>query len=74
MSRTRYCVILYRRNWTVQLNGGHYGPYASQRSAIDAAVRAARENGRGSEVVVQDDDETFRTVWTFDDDALKRSA
>jgi hypothetical protein len=74
MARTRYCVVLHRRKWVILLNGSHYGPYPSQQTAIHAAVQAAGENGRDSDVVVQDEDEDSRIVWTYGDDALKLSA
>lgn len=74
MARTQYCVVLHRRKWKILLNGSHYGPYATQSSAIAAAIQAARMNGRESEVVVQDEDGTIRTQWDHGSDSLPLSA
>lgn len=74
MARTQYCVVLHRRQWNIRLNGGYYGPYPSRGAAIEAAMEAAQENGRDSQVLVQDDDEKLRTVWTFDTQPFLLSA
>jgi hypothetical protein len=74
MARTRYCVVLHKRRWTILLNGGYYGPYATRQSAIEAAILAAQKNGRNSLVLVQGDDEKFKTVWPYGDESLLLSA
>ena len=54
--------------WHIKSNGVHYGPYATQRDAIRAAVDAAHEAGRkglNSQVVLQDQ---FRIDWTYGKD------
>jgi hypothetical protein len=74
MARTRYCVVLHKRKWTILLNGGYYGPYPTQQAAIDAAILAAQKNGRNSLVLLQDEDETYKTVWPYGDESLLLSA
>lgn len=74
MTRTRYCVFLHKRKWTISLNGGFYGPYATREAAIVAAIQAAEKNGRNSLVLVQGDDEKYRTVWPYGDESLLLSA
>lgn len=74
MARTQYCVVLHRRRWKILLNGSHYGPYATQSAAIEAAIQAAKMNGQDSQVLVQDEDGTIRTEWIYGEEALALSA
>lgn len=72
MARTQYFVVLHENQWKITLNGKHYGPYANQKAAINAAVDAAHKTGQtnaeGSQVLVQDTHNQFRTEWTYGND------
>ena len=46
MAHTNYIVVRDQGQWKITLNGARYGPYATQRDAIRAAVDAAHEAGR----------------------------
>jgi hypothetical protein len=46
MAHTPYVVFRDQGQWHVKSLGMHYGPYATQRDAIRAAVDAAYEAGR----------------------------
>ena len=71
MSRIVYYVVPHDREWKIRRGDNHYGPYNSKREAIDHAVDAAREAGQahrdGSRVMVQVEDNRFRTEWTYSD-------
>jgi hypothetical protein len=45
MARTQFIVVRDQGQWKISLNGVHYGPYATQRDAVRAAVDAAHEAG-----------------------------
>jgi Uncharacterized protein conserved in bacteria (DUF2188) len=62
MQRIQYFVVLHQDQWKIRLNGEHYGPYDSEKTAISAAIDWARTIGN-SEVLVQRRDKTFRTEW-----------
>jgi hypothetical protein len=65
MDRTRYIVVRDHGQWKISLNGAHFGPYATQRDAVRAAVHAAHEAGRkglNGQVLLLDQ---FRTEWTY---------
>lgn len=71
MSRLQYVVVLHQQEWKISYNGKHYGPYATQKAAIDAAVTAAHgagKKGYDSQVLVQGTDNRFRTEWTYGND------
>lgn len=71
MSRAQYFVVKHEGNWKIKLDGKHYGPYATQEAAINAAIAAAKEaqsQGHNSQVLVQGADNKFRTEWTYGDD------
>ena len=46
MAHTQYIGVRHEGHWKISLNGAHYGPYATQRDAIRAAVDTAHEAGR----------------------------
>ena len=57
--------------WKINYDGEHYGPYATQGDAIRAAVDAAHkagENGDDAQVLVQGQNNHFRTEWTYGHD------
>lgn len=65
MAHTQYIVVRDQGQWKISLNGAHYGPYATQRDAVRAAVDAAQEAGRkglNGQVLLLDQ---FRTEWTY---------
>jgi hypothetical protein len=68
MAHPQYIVVRHEGQWKISLNGAHYGPYATQRDAIRAAVDTAHEAGRiglNGQVLLQDQ---FRTEWTYGKD------
>lgn len=71
MARAQYFVVLHQGQWKISFNGEHYGPYASQKEASDAAVHAAHAAGRqghDAQVLVQGVNNQFRTEWTYGHD------
>jgi hypothetical protein len=65
MAHTQYIVVRDQGQWKISLDGARYGPYATQRDAIRAAVDAAHEAGQkgvSSQVLLQD---PFRIEWTY---------
>lgn len=71
MARAQYFVVLHEGTWKITYEGKHYGPYNSQKSAIDAATAAGRKAvalGRDAQVLVQGADNRFRTEWTYGND------
>ena len=65
---TQYIVVRDQGQWKISLNGMRYGPYATQRDAIRAAVDAAHEAGRkglNGQVVLQDQ---LSIEWTYGKD------
>jgi hypothetical protein len=71
MARTQYFVTLHEGQWKIKLDGKHYGPYDTQRAAIRAAVDAAHASGAkgvDSQVLVQGQNNQFRTEWTYGND------
>ena len=68
MAHTPFIVFRDQGQWKLKSHGVHYGPYATQRDAIRAAVDAAHEAGRkglNGQVLLQDQ---FRTEWTYGKD------
>jgi hypothetical protein len=71
VTRAQYFVVLHQGQWKISLAGKHYGPYASQRAAIRAAVDAAQDSGTkgvGAQVFVQAENNQFREEWTYGND------
>jgi len=71
MERARYFVVLQNGEWKISFNNQHYGPYDTQALAIRAAVDAAHstgKNGQDAQVMVQGQNNQFRTEWTYGDD------
>ena len=65
MTRTQFVVVRDQGQWKISVNGVHYGPYATQRDAVRAAVDAAHEAGRKGlkgQVLLRDQ---FRIEWTY---------
>lgn len=74
MARAVYYVVLHEKQWKIKFNDQHFGPYDSQRAAIDVAVATAKKawaGGHESQVKVQGADNEFRTEWTYGNDPKK---
>ncbi|HEU4357295.1 MAG TPA: DUF2188 domain-containing protein [Xanthobacteraceae bacterium] len=55
----------------MSFDGKHYGPYRTQADAIRAALDTAHKagkNGHGAQVLVQGQNNQFRTEWTYGND------
>lgn len=68
MARAQYFVVLHNGEWKITFDGKHYGPYPTQKAAIQTAVEAAHSSGRkgiDAQVMVQGRDNLFRTEWTY---------
>jgi Uncharacterized protein conserved in bacteria (DUF2188) len=71
MAAEQYFILLHNNEWKISFNGKHYGPYATQGEAIEAATDAAYamgEIGIDAQVLVQDADQEMRTKWSYDRD------
>jgi hypothetical protein len=64
MDHTPYVVFRDQGQWKIKSNCVHYGPYATQRDAVRAAVDAAHGACNG-QVLLQDQ---FRIEWTYGKD------
>jgi hypothetical protein len=70
MERAQYVVVLKDGQWNITHKGKHY-IYSTQENAIRAAVDAAHkagEMGFDAQVLVQGQDNKFRTEWTYGHD------
>jgi hypothetical protein len=57
--------------WKISLDGKHLDPFNTQAEAIRAAVDAAHSQGRrghDAQVLVQGQNNQFRTEWTYGND------
>lgn len=74
MARTQYVVVKHQGEWKISHGGKHYGPYGTgtQREAIRVAVDTANAEGKknpdGAQVLIQGEDNKFRTEWTYGKD------
>lgn len=71
MARAQYFVVLSQGQWMISLNQKHYGPYATQGAAIRSAVDAAHthgQKGQDAQVLIQGQNNQFRTEWTYGHD------
>ena len=64
MAHTPFVVFRDQGQWKIKSNSVHYGPYATQRDAVHAAVDAAHNAGDG-QVLLQDQ---FSIEWTYGKD------
>jgi hypothetical protein len=68
MAHTPFIVFREQGQWAIKSNGVHFGPFATQRDAICAAVDAAYEAGEkglNGQVLIEDQ---FRVEWTYGKD------
>ena len=71
MARAQYVVVKHQGEWKIAYNDKHYGPYGTQKAAIRAAVDAAHklgQKGKDAQVLIQGEDNLFRTEWTYGND------
>ena len=71
MAAEQYFIVLHNNEWKISFKDKHYGPYATQLEAIEAAVDAAYamgEIGIDAQVLVQESEHELRTEWTYDQD------
>lgn len=71
MARTVYYVVRQSGEWKIKLGDTHYGPYDTQARAIRAAVDAAHESGKkghDAQVLIQGENNQWRTEWTYGHD------
>jgi hypothetical protein len=68
MAAEQYFIILHNDEWKISFKDKHYGPYATQVEAIEAAVDAAYamgEIGIDAQVLVEEANHQLRTEWTY---------
>jgi hypothetical protein len=68
MARAVYYVVFHQNQWKIKLDDKHYGPYATQAEAIRLAVDAAHsagKSGHDAQVLVQAQNNQWRTEWTY---------
>ena len=68
MAAEQYFILHDNNEWKISFKDKHYGPYATQGEAIEAAIDAAYamgEIGIDAQVLVQDADQKLRTEWTY---------
>lgn len=71
VARAEYFVVLQNGVWKIKHDGVNYGPYGTQRAAIRVAIGAAHRAGGGgfaAQVLVQGQNQQFRTEWTYGHD------
>ena len=68
MAHAQYFIIRDQGQWKILLDGVRYGPYATQRDAVRAAVDAAHESGLqglNGQVLLRDQ---LSIEWTYGKD------
>ena len=63
--------MLHEGQWKIKYDGKHYGPYQTQKVAIRKAVDAAHNagaKGHDAQVLIQGQNNQFRTEWTYGND------
>ena len=69
MALAEYFVVLHEGQWKINYHGMYYGPYASEKEAIDIAIKTANEAGQenvnGAQVYVLGPDRKFQTEWIY---------
>lgn len=73
----QYFVFRHEGEWKISHDEKQDGPYVSQRAAITAAVARARmaaKRGKRSQVMVQEEGNSFREEWNYRSDAITAPA
>ncbi len=68
MAAEQYFIVLHNNEWKISFKEKHYGPYATQQDAIEAALDAAYamgEIGIDAQVLVEEADHKLRTEWAY---------
>jgi hypothetical protein len=68
MAAEQYFIIFHNNEWKISFKEKHYGPYATQAEAIEAAVDAAYamgEIGIDAQVLVEEANHQLRTEWAY---------
>ena len=68
MAAEQYIIVLQNHEWKISFKDKLYGPYDTERDAIEAAIDAAYsmgEIGIDAQVIVQDADLTRRVEWDY---------
>ena len=71
MARDQYFVVKHEGEWKVTHDGKRSVPHKTQKAAIKAAVDAAHKagkDGKDAQVLIQGEDNQFRTEWTYGND------
>lgn len=71
MAAEQYIIVLHNSQWKISFKDKLYGPYNTEREAIEAAIDAAcamGEIGIDAQVVAQDSDLKLRTEWAYPQD------
>lgn len=68
MERDRFYVVHQGDAWRIKHANEYIGPYETQTAAIDKAVHLAKTSGQDAQVLVQGEDNQFRTEWTYGHD------
>jgi hypothetical protein len=71
MAAEQYFILQDNNEWKISFNDKLYGPYDTERDAIEAAIDAAYamgEIGIDAEVLVRDANQELRTAWTYGHD------
>jgi hypothetical protein len=66
MAQSHYYVMFDKDGWRIQCDGENSDPYPRKRDAFRDAVGLAHlddRNGRQAHVIVQSEDEVFRSEW-----------
>ena len=67
----RYFIFRQQGEWAVKHGDKVCCAFSSQADAIRAAIETARDFGdefHGAEVLLQDDGDDYRTIWTYGED------
>jgi hypothetical protein len=68
MAAEQYIILLHNDEWKISFKDKLYGPFDSERDAVEAAIDAAYamgEIGIDAQVIVQDPELKLRTEWEY---------
>jgi hypothetical protein len=63
-----FYVMFVQGHWCIKYHNRKIGPFPSRQDAINAAIEAAQGSGcvgDETEVLVEAEDGSFRTIWTY---------